>query len=81
MEVKSLGDVHLQINEWLDRYNSAHVDVAGLQPARVYHYRFIAGGHASATGRTRTAPAAFAPVTLVRMFGMPRFSSKSAETS
>ena len=30
MEVKSLGDVHLQINEWLDRYNSAHVDVAGL---------------------------------------------------
>lgn len=30
MEVKSLGDVHLQINEWLDLYNSAHVDVAGL---------------------------------------------------
>lgn len=30
MEIKSLGDVHLQIDEWLKQYNSAHVDVAAL---------------------------------------------------
>lgn len=30
MEVRSLGDVHLQIGQWLDAYNSAQVDVAGL---------------------------------------------------
>ena len=35
---------------------SIHADVKGLQPSRVYFYRFIAGGVASPTGRTRTAP-------------------------
>jgi alkaline phosphatase D len=34
-----------------------HVEAEGLEPARWYHYRFIAGGEASAVGRTRTAPA------------------------
>ena len=36
---------------------SVHVEVRGLQPARWYFYRFIAGGEASPVGRTRTAPA------------------------
>lgn len=34
------------------------VDVLGLAPATAYFYRFIAGGVASPTGRTRTAPTA-----------------------
>jgi alkaline phosphatase D len=34
-----------------------HAEPAGLQPARVYWYRFIALGQRSASGRTRTAPA------------------------
>ncbi|PZU08054.1 alkaline phosphatase D family protein [Sphingomonas sp.] len=38
--------------------HSVHVEAAGLRPARVYHYRFIAGGETSPVGRTRTAPAA-----------------------
>jgi alkaline phosphatase D len=37
---------------------SVHVEVDGLQPARWYFYRFIAGGEVSPFGRTRTAPAA-----------------------
>lgn len=36
--------------------HSVHVDVGGLEPARGYFYRFIAGGVASTVGRTRTAP-------------------------
>ncbi len=36
--------------------HSVHVEVNGLQPGRPYWYRFIAGGEASAIGRTRTAP-------------------------
>ena len=35
-----------------------HVEVAGLDPDRVYWYRFRAGGVESPIGRTRTAPAA-----------------------
>lgn len=39
--------------------HSVHVEVAGLQPARPYWYRFmIDGGDASATGSARTAPRA-----------------------
>ena len=38
--------------------HSVHVEVDGLRPARTYWYRFLAGGQASATGRTRTAPKA-----------------------
>jgi len=37
--------------------HSVHVEVAGLRPGREYFYRFTAAGHASPTGRTRTAPA------------------------
>lgn len=37
--------------------HSVHVDVEGLRPDRLYHYRFIAGSALSRTGRTRTAPA------------------------
>ena len=33
------------------------VDVAGLEPARTYHYGFEAAGERSPTGRTRTVPA------------------------
>lgn len=36
--------------------HAVHVEVDGLEPARGYHYRFLAGGEASAVGRTRTAP-------------------------
>jgi alkaline phosphatase D len=38
--------------------HSVHVEVEGLAPARVYHYRFRAGRETSPVGRTRTAPAA-----------------------
>jgi alkaline phosphatase D len=37
--------------------HSIHVDVAGLEPARWYWYRFAALDEASPVGRTRTAPA------------------------
>ncbi|MBL8830847.1 MAG: alkaline phosphatase D family protein [Rhodospirillales bacterium] len=37
--------------------HSVHVEIGGLAPARDYWYRFRANGHASPTGRARTAPA------------------------
>jgi alkaline phosphatase D len=37
--------------------HSVHVEVSGLEPDRVYWYRFRAGGAESPIGRTRTAPA------------------------
>jgi alkaline phosphatase D len=37
--------------------HSVHAEIAGLEPARHYFYRFHAGGAVSAVGRTRTAPA------------------------
>ncbi len=42
------------------RAHAVHVEADGLEAARWYHYRFIAGGEASAVGRARTAPAASA---------------------
>ena len=39
-----------------DAVHTVHVDVEGLEPAREYWYRFIAGGEASPVARTRTAP-------------------------
>jgi alkaline phosphatase D len=42
--------------------HSVHVEVEGLPPDRWYWYRFRAGNEASPIGRTRTAPAARAPV-------------------
>jgi alkaline phosphatase D len=38
--------------------HSVHVEVSGLEPARLYFYRFMAGDEVSPVGRTRTAPAA-----------------------
>ncbi|MEV0227476.1 alkaline phosphatase D family protein [Streptomyces sp. NPDC050704] len=38
-------------------HHSVHVDVDGLEPGRVYYYRFRTGAWISETGRTRTAPA------------------------
>jgi alkaline phosphatase D len=38
--------------------HAVHAEVGGLQPDRVYWYRFLAGGESSPVGRTRTAPLA-----------------------
>jgi alkaline phosphatase D len=40
--------------------HSVHIEVDGLDPDRVYWYRFRAGGAESPVGRTRTAPTAAA---------------------
>jgi alkaline phosphatase D len=37
--------------------HAVHVEVGGLEPGRVYFYRFHLAGGGSRTGRTRTAPA------------------------
>jgi alkaline phosphatase D len=50
--------------EWA---HSVHVEVGGLAPNRPYFYRFLVGGHASAVGRTRTAPAPGAMVDRLRL--------------
>ncbi len=45
-------------------YNhSLHIEVDGLEPGRVYYYRFRTGTWISPTGRTRTAPATTAAAT------------------
>jgi alkaline phosphatase D len=49
--------------EWA---HSVHVEVGGLEPDRWYWYRFHAAGATSPVGRTRTAPAAGAPVHRLR---------------
>lgn len=46
--------------------HSVHVEVDSLEPARWYWYRFMAGDAVSATGRTRTAPAAGAKIDRLR---------------
>jgi alkaline phosphatase D len=46
-----------------DWAHSVHVEVAGLDSARDYWYRFASGGQRSAIGRTRTAPRADATPT------------------
>ena len=45
-----------------DDHHAVHAEPQGLAPGRWYHYRFSALGQHSAVGRTRTAPAADAPV-------------------
>ncbi|GGX84920.1 alkaline phosphatase D family protein [Streptomyces fructofermentans] len=40
-----------------ETHHTLHVEVDGLTPGRVYHYRFRAGTWISPAGRTRTAPA------------------------
>lgn len=47
--------------------HAVHVEVGGLRPDREYWYRFTAAGHQSPLGRTRTAPAAGAPVERLRL--------------
>ncbi|MEU9983229.1 alkaline phosphatase D family protein [Streptomyces sp. NPDC050856] len=47
--------------------HSVHVEVTGLAPGRVYHYRFRAGAWVSPAGRTRTAPRPGARVTELRL--------------
>jgi alkaline phosphatase D len=42
--------------------HSVHVELEGLEPAREYFYRFMAGPELSPTGRTKTAPAVGASV-------------------
>ncbi|MFF0016187.1 alkaline phosphatase D family protein [Streptomyces sp. NPDC005374] len=43
-------------------HHTVHVEAEGLDPGRVFFYRFRAGTWLSETGRTRTAPAADSPV-------------------
>ncbi|MEU8520241.1 alkaline phosphatase D family protein [Streptomyces sp. NBC_01216] len=47
--------------------HTAHVEVDHLDPGRVYFYRFRAGDWISPVGRTRTAPAAGAAVSGLRL--------------
>ncbi|MDP2213977.1 alkaline phosphatase [Phenylobacterium sp.] len=49
--------------------HAVHVEVAGLSPARTYHYRFMAGAERSLAGRARTTPAAGASLARAR-FGV-----------
>jgi len=46
--------------------HSVHVEVGGLEPGREYWYRFRTGDEVSPVGRTKTAPAAGAPVDRLR---------------
>ena len=46
--------------------HSVHVELTGLEPARWYWYRFMAGDAVSPTGRTRTAVAASAATERLR---------------
>lgn len=46
--------------------HSVHVEVAGLRPNHVYHYRFFVGSEESPVGRTRTAPLASADIRHMR---------------
>ena len=46
--------------------HSVHAEINGLEPSRVYWYRFHAGSATSVTGRFRTAPAADAANTRLR---------------
>ncbi|MFD4718466.1 alkaline phosphatase D family protein [Streptomyces sp. NPDC058423] len=47
--------------------HSVHVDVTGLDPDRVYHYRFRAGRWISPVGRTRTASRAGARISELKL--------------
>jgi alkaline phosphatase D len=50
-----------------DWAHSVHVEVTGLESARPYWYRFVAGGARSPVGRTRTAPRRDDPVARLRL--------------
>lgn len=49
--------------------HSIHVELAGLEPGRPYHYRFRCGGERSIAGRATTLPAAGSSPTALR-FGV-----------
>lgn len=49
--------------------HSVHVEVAGLEPARPYYYRFVAGKERSLVGQAKTTPLAGARIDKVR-FGV-----------
>jgi alkaline phosphatase D len=49
-----------------DLGHSVHVDVQGLEPARSYWYRFMAGEEVSRTGRARTFPIVAGPAERLR---------------
>ncbi len=51
---------------WPDLAHSVHVEVTGLQPDRLYYYRFRCGGERSDTGQARTLPAPGAQVKQAR---------------
>ncbi|WP_245876379.1 alkaline phosphatase D family protein [Caldimonas caldifontis] len=63
------GQVRQRGEVWTgpERAHAVHVDVKGLPPGRVYHYRFHCGGATSPVGRTRTAPPDDAEVGLLRL--------------
>ena len=46
--------------------HSVHIEVGGLEPGRIYWYRFRAENAESPIGRTRTAPAPGQPVSRLR---------------
>ena len=46
--------------------HSIHIDATGLEPDTWYWYQFVADGHESPVGRTRTAPASGCEVDQVR---------------
>jgi len=47
--------------------HSVHVELSGLEPARPYWYRFRVGRHVSRVGMARTAPAAGARASTIRI--------------
>ena len=47
--------------------HSIHVELAGLEPARPYWYRFLIDGHVSTTGKARTAPMGMSAVSQLRI--------------
>jgi alkaline phosphatase D len=49
--------------------HSVHVELAGLLPDRIYHYRFNVGGERSLRGRARTLPAVGASIDALK-FGV-----------
>lgn len=62
----STGLRHGSVAARPEHAHSVHVQVSGLASARVWFYRFIAGGAVSPIGRTRTAPAPDAEVGRLR---------------
>lgn len=58
---------HGKIDALPEHAHSVHVDVAGLSAGREYFYRFMSGEATSPIGRTRTAPAADAEVSRLRV--------------